>query len=288
MVPGISGRGSSLPQGYAREAAGSQKPGLLAHLQQGLVLLPQPFCLPPMTALQSNRGFQTTQASARPRAHRRTGLREIAGQGEGPIASSPICGPGGYALVSSQPSRLLLANLEPLGSSDERKKLLFSRWGGRPERERDSPQDTQQVPRDTGAVPGLPPFYFSPLSSHWLSHCASLIIGAAPVSNFLSHPASNPAQACLSPHLSPPLLSHCSLGFLLPGPGARGGSPPSLWPVLLALCWSLPACAWASSWMGLPFPFHLFSLPRGSERKERADPPEQGASILLWVWDWVG
>lgn len=78
------------------------------------------------------------------------------------------------------------------------------------------------------------------------------------------HPASSPAQACLSPHLSPGLLSHCCLGFLLPAPEARGVSPPSLWPMLSSLSWALPSCPGAPPGMGLPLPFHLLlSSKRG-------------------------
>lgn len=76
---------------------------------------------------------------------------------------------------------------------------------------------------------------------------------------FSPHPASSSAQACLLPHLSPHLLSHCCLCFLLPAPEARGGSPPSLWPLLSLLV--LPSLSWGSSWGGLPLLFHFLLTP---------------------------
>lgn len=99
-----------------------------------------------------------------------------------------------------------------------------------------------------------------------LAHCPSLLPGLLQFLTSSPRPASSSAWACLQPHLSPHLLSHCCLCFLLPAPGARGGSPPVSGQCFLY--WSLPACLGAPPGPGCPFPSAVF-LPRGSEMKGR-------------------
>lgn len=189
--------------------------------------------------------------------------------GKGPVDQLPP-----FPIISLVPltcllpaAPLLLASMEPLGSSHERplktilSDLLLSRWEDRPERERDLPRGTPASPQGTLEVAaGWPPC--SPMLLHRLGcppPATRLITGLLQFLTSSLHPAPSPAQACLSPHLSPGLLSHCCLVFLLPGPGARGVSPPSLWPVLSSLSWALPACPGAPSGLGLPLSFRLLS-----------------------------
>lgn len=92
-------------------------------------------------------------------------------------------------------------------------------------------------------------------------------LGLLQVLTSFPHPASSPAQACLSPHLSPPLLFHCclTLAFFSPAPGARGGTPPSLWPMLSSLSRCFPTCSlgFSQDRTSLPLALHqLFSPER--------------------------
>ena len=115
-------------------------------------------------------------------------------------------------------------------------------------------------PGDTGSGSWLASLQPHASSSSWSpSPCYRPITGLLQFLTSSLHPAPSPAQACLSPHLSPGLLSHCCLVFLLPAPGARGVSPPSLWPVLSSLSWALPACPGAPPELGLPLSFRLLS-----------------------------
>ena len=127
----------------------------------------------------------------------------------------------------------------------------------------------------------------SPILLHHLGHpppATPLITGLLQFLTSSLHPARSPAQACLSPHLSPGLLSHCCLVFLLPAPGARGVSPPSLWPVLSSLSWALSACPGAAPGLGLPLSFRLLS----QEGLKGRVNSWAGSINSLRYWDWVG
>lgn len=156
-------------------------------------------------------------------------------QGEGPVTQDylfPIFRPGDHSLSCSQPSPLLLASLEPqeaqMGISGghlvqprtSQKRRLAREGKGLAQGSR--LRDMAAVPQPTSC---LPLFNIPPLSSPTPASCSSLIIGLLYFLPSSLSPASCPARACLLPHLSPPLLSHCCLGFLLPAPGATGGSP---------------------------------------------------------------
>lgn len=156
--------------------------------------------------------------------------------GDGPVASNlpfSTCPTGGRRLVCSRPPTSRRPAWNPSVPQMGRplrivqSEVTFSQWEGRPERERDPPSGTQQVPEDTGSS-ARP----SPLPGHHFS---------LPL-----HPAPSPARACLSPHLSPALPSHGLLRLLLRA--LEPGAAPALCPANAAS--SLlgpPSWSWGSS-----------------------------------------